>query len=173
MAARLSALRTGRCFTPQKHYRIVHTIYLGLRMVSSGMLRSVALVRTDVSEEPSFSFIRVTRIGELGTTQAVTSNRRTLWRNTKWGRKLEWNSELWTPLGWGGVTGEIVAWSINSPRQSEVPSFGRRVGGIVVSKLWMENCVTECPWSCPENFKEPIRGFHDLLRQKPPCLLIL
>jgi hypothetical protein len=38
------------------------------------MLRRVALVRTDVSEEPSASFIRVTRIGELGTTQAATSN---------------------------------------------------------------------------------------------------
>jgi hypothetical protein len=34
----------------------------------------VALVRTDVSEELSASFIRVTRIGELGTTLAVTSN---------------------------------------------------------------------------------------------------
>jgi hypothetical protein len=29
----------------------------------------VALVRTDVSEEPGASFIRVTKIGELGTTQ--------------------------------------------------------------------------------------------------------
>jgi hypothetical protein len=42
------------------------------------MLRRVALVRTDVSEELSASFIRLTRIGELGTTLAVTSNRRTL-----------------------------------------------------------------------------------------------
>jgi hypothetical protein len=41
------------------------------------MLRGVVLVRTDVSEELSASFIRVTRIGELGTTLAVTSNRRT------------------------------------------------------------------------------------------------
>jgi hypothetical protein len=32
----------------------------------------VALVRTDVSEEPGASFIRVTKIGALGTTQAAT-----------------------------------------------------------------------------------------------------
>jgi hypothetical protein len=37
-------------------------------MASSGMLRHVALVRTGVSEEFSASFIRVTTIGELGTT---------------------------------------------------------------------------------------------------------
>jgi hypothetical protein len=37
-------------------------------MVSSGLLRRVALVRTDVSEEPGASFIRMTKIGELGTT---------------------------------------------------------------------------------------------------------
>jgi hypothetical protein len=36
------------------------------------MLRRVALVRTEVSEECIVSFIRVTRIGELGTTLAVT-----------------------------------------------------------------------------------------------------
>jgi hypothetical protein len=38
-------------------------------MASSGMLRRVVIVRTDVSEELSASFIRVTRIGELGTTK--------------------------------------------------------------------------------------------------------
>jgi hypothetical protein len=46
--------------------------------VSSGMLRRVALVRTGVSEELSASFIRVTRIAELGTTLAVTNNLLTL-----------------------------------------------------------------------------------------------
>jgi hypothetical protein len=52
-------------------------------MPSSGMLRRVALVRTDVSEELSASsIIRVTRIGELGTTLAVTSNRSSMGRNT-------------------------------------------------------------------------------------------
>jgi hypothetical protein len=40
-----------------------------------GMLHLVVLVRTDVSGELSPSFIRVTRIGELGTMLAVTSNR--------------------------------------------------------------------------------------------------
>jgi hypothetical protein len=45
-------------------------------MVSSGLLRRVTLVRTDVSEEPGAYFIRVTKIGALGTTQAATSNRR-------------------------------------------------------------------------------------------------
>jgi hypothetical protein len=51
-------------------------------MASSGMPYHVALVRTDVSEELRDS-IRVTRIGELGKTLAVTSNRRKLRRNTK------------------------------------------------------------------------------------------
>jgi hypothetical protein len=45
------------------------------------MFRRVALVRTDGSEDISASFIRVSRIGELGTTLAVNSNRRTLRRN--------------------------------------------------------------------------------------------
>jgi hypothetical protein len=43
-------------------------------MSSPGMLLRVALVRTDVSEENSVYIIRVTRICELGTTLAVTSN---------------------------------------------------------------------------------------------------
>jgi cytochrome c oxidase subunit IV len=38
------------------------------RIVSSGMLRLVALVRAGILEELSASFIRMTRIGELGTT---------------------------------------------------------------------------------------------------------
>jgi hypothetical protein len=48
------------------------------------MLCRVALVRTEVSLELSVSFIRVTRIGELGTTLAVTSNRRMVRRNIRW-----------------------------------------------------------------------------------------
>jgi hypothetical protein len=47
--------------------------------MSSGMLSRMALVRTDVSEEPNTSFIRVTRISELGTLD-LSRNRRTLQR---------------------------------------------------------------------------------------------
>jgi hypothetical protein len=44
-------------------------------MVSSGLLRRVALVRTDVSEEPGASFIRVTKIGApIFVTAVKTSN---------------------------------------------------------------------------------------------------
>jgi hypothetical protein len=48
-------------------------------MLSAGMLRRMALVKTDVSEELSASIIRATRICELGATLAVTSNQCTLY----------------------------------------------------------------------------------------------
>jgi hypothetical protein len=64
------------------HIRPVCNCTYAWRMPSSGMLRRVALVRTDVSEEPCAFIIRATRIGELGITLAVTSIRRTLRRNT-------------------------------------------------------------------------------------------
>jgi hypothetical protein len=47
-------------------------------MSSSGMFRRVPLVRTDVSKESTASIIKMTRIGELGTTLAATNNRRRL-----------------------------------------------------------------------------------------------
>jgi hypothetical protein len=52
-----------------------------MKVASSGMLCRVDLVRIDVSEELSASFIRVTKIGELGIRLAVTSNQPTLLRN--------------------------------------------------------------------------------------------
>jgi hypothetical protein len=50
-------------------------------MAASGMLRYVAHLRTDVSEELRSSIIRVTRIGELRTKLAVTCNHNKLRRN--------------------------------------------------------------------------------------------
>jgi hypothetical protein len=58
------------------------------------MLRRVALVRTDVSVKLGASFIKVTRIGELGTTLAVTSNRRTLRRNTSMSETFRYHKFL-------------------------------------------------------------------------------
>jgi hypothetical protein len=49
-------------------------------MPSSRILRRVALVRTDISEERSASVIKVTRFSEVVATLAVTINRRTLQR---------------------------------------------------------------------------------------------
>jgi hypothetical protein len=49
-------------------------------MDSSGLLRRVALVRTEVSGERIASIVRATRIGELGKTLAITINRNTLRR---------------------------------------------------------------------------------------------
>jgi hypothetical protein len=66
------------------------------RMVSSRMLRQVALLRSDVSEEFSAFFIRVRRIGELGTTLAVTSNQRKLprYRNIHRSSSETYDSEV-------------------------------------------------------------------------------
>jgi hypothetical protein len=47
-------------------------------MPFSEMLGRVALIRTNISEELNASIIRVTKIGELGTTSAATSNISTL-----------------------------------------------------------------------------------------------
>jgi hypothetical protein len=61
----------------EEAYRNLRTMFSS-KIAPSGMLRCVTLVRTDVSEERSSSKIRVTRIGELGTTLTLTSNRHTL-----------------------------------------------------------------------------------------------
>jgi hypothetical protein len=57
------------------NFRVTRISELGTtqRMVSSGMLRRVALVRTDISEERLASNFRVTRISELGTTQLAAN----------------------------------------------------------------------------------------------------
>jgi hypothetical protein len=78
-------------------------------MVSSGLLRHVALVRTDFSEGLSASFIRVTRIGELGTTLAVTSKRRTPQRNTKIPYPDEGGAKFLRNVGSYRATRRIIA----------------------------------------------------------------
>jgi hypothetical protein len=55
----------------------------------SGMLRIVALVRIDISEEFNVSIIRVTRIGKLGTL-SVTRNGLLMWLPAHWFLSLWW-----------------------------------------------------------------------------------
>jgi hypothetical protein len=55
-------------------YFLINEPKLSLRMASYGMVRRVALVRTDISEELGLSIIWVTRIGELRKMLAVTIN---------------------------------------------------------------------------------------------------
>jgi demethoxyubiquinone hydroxylase (CLK1/Coq7/Cat5 family) len=73
-------------------------------MASSEMLRRVALVRTDVSEELNASIIRVTRIGELGATLAVTSNRRTLQRHTSYSETSVLTRTTWRNIPEGAIS---------------------------------------------------------------------
>jgi hypothetical protein len=58
----------GVRFPPPPHHLWTN---LYKRIAYSGILRRVTLVRTDVSEERSVCFIRVTRIGELGTSSQL------------------------------------------------------------------------------------------------------
>jgi hypothetical protein len=67
----------------------------------------VTHVRKEVWEEHSASIIRVRRIRELGTL-AVTSNRRVIQRNTKWERKLVWNTRL--RMQW--IRGDYEEWQL-------------------------------------------------------------
>jgi hypothetical protein len=69
----MSALRTDLSLKKNAK-KYFHLIDYRWKMVSSGMLSRVALVRTGDWEELSDPIIRVTRIGELGTTLAVTSS---------------------------------------------------------------------------------------------------
>jgi hypothetical protein len=59
--------------------------FVGIFYPPSGILnklRRVAVVKTDDLEERIASIIRVTKIGELGTTLAEASNRSTMRRNS-------------------------------------------------------------------------------------------
>jgi hypothetical protein len=81
-------------------------------MASSTMLRRVALVKTDVSEERSASIVWVTRIGELGTlavtapssseTSVITrATRRNIPEDAILQNRIHlWVSEFWCSAFW-------------------------------------------------------------------------
>jgi hypothetical protein len=86
------------------------------------MLRCVAPVRTDVSEKLGAYFNRVKKIGELWTTQAATSNRRTLRKNTPW------NTSCLQQSGVGRLLPNILCGSCGGRRFGRACGI-RRLGG--------------------------------------------
>jgi hypothetical protein len=68
-----TVLRAGEAVIFFDYVRFEAFKAVTIKMATSGMSRSVALVRTDVSEELRASIIRVTKVGELGTMLAATS----------------------------------------------------------------------------------------------------
>jgi hypothetical protein len=82
------------------------------RIPSSEIVRRVAPVRTDISQESSASIIRVTRIRELGTTLAVTSNPRALRKNIMWEKKRQYGIPDW---GWRVTTNVVPSHRLLSP----------------------------------------------------------
>jgi hypothetical protein len=92
-----------------------------------GMWRCVALIRTELSEERIVCLIRVKRIGGLGTTLAVTSNRSLLKRT---------NSVALSPQA------NYTDWATATCRRNLVPTFvdrgvsrGQRGGSPTVVNL--------------------------------------
>jgi hypothetical protein len=59
-------------------------------------------------------------------------------------------------------------------RDSIAPMEGE--GGVLLftdQGFRIRDCVAKWTWVMSRNFRETVRGFHDLLRQKPPSQLIL
>jgi hypothetical protein len=105
-------------------------------MESSGLLRRVALVRTDVSEELSASFIRVTRIGELGTTLAVTSNRRMLRINSRFLQEPHGVTSQKTPF--------FIVIAVKTPNLTSLSDFSLLIGHIL---LFQWCCILYLLWT--------------------------
>jgi hypothetical protein len=119
------------------------------RMASSGMLRRVALVGTDGSEEHSTSVIRVRRIGELGTL-VVTSNRRTLRRKTPFFLKILINNSILEQVDTRGYFEYTTDWEI---KVNEFNRTWQQNKKNVNMKRYWENAIKICRylWRMPSS----------------------
>jgi hypothetical protein len=94
------------------------------RMPSSVMLRRVALLRTDISEDRGSSIIRVIRIGALGTVLAASNNRRTLRRNTILNSVIYYTTLHYTTLHYTSLYFTILYYSLHSAMYFFAASVG-------------------------------------------------
>jgi hypothetical protein len=89
------------------------------------LLRRVALVRIDVSEEPTAFIIRVTRMGDVGTTLALTSNRRMLRRPTEYSAVLRSVSRLLVTASVVPISPDLATTMEEAPISSETSVLTR------------------------------------------------
>jgi hypothetical protein len=101
------------------------------------MFRRVALLRSNISEDFRASILRVTRMVELGTTLALTSNRRIVARSVFWTVLQQPNTTPFggTPRGFFRTRGyslqgasqrspdNVPALGVVSPKENERVSF--------------------------------------------------
>jgi hypothetical protein len=109
------------------------------------MLRRVALVRTEVSEELSASFIRVTRIGVLGTTLAVTSNRPTLRINSIGAFACRDRIIRYQSLGMiMSACVEVRTEYFTNANPKRVPMYELAVANHVIGRKWLMPLCAPC-----------------------------
>jgi hypothetical protein len=116
------------------------------------MLRRVALVGTDVSEERSSSITRVTGIGEIGTILSVPSNRRAGKKYFVRKEALKWHTRMRA----GGSS--LLAWHLGEKLQGQTTKRVELLGIAARNSTIYETRKTDiflgCTWANFEHYSQ-------------------